>query len=399
VGRPLADLVRHEEAVPLHHAHHRGGGAQTPAGGRVLRILAVNWRDIGDPLGGGAELHLHHILKGAAARGWEVDLVCAGYPGAPDREVVDGVRVHRRGHWAVANLVLPGVVRRLLRENHYDLLVEDINKIPFYTPWYAGRVPVLAIVPHLFGRTVYREANPLLATYVYAAESLIPGIYKGRTFEVISPSTADDLARRGVDRRRIHTIYCGLEHDRFTLADPPPRSAAPLVVTWSRLRAFARIRAELPDARMLVMGRGPDEGRLRRLTAKLGLADVVEFRGFLPWDELVRQLHTCHVFLNPSPKEGWGLTVVEANQCGLPVVASDRPGLKDSVRHGLTGALVPYGDDAAFAREALRLLRDPALWRERSEAARRWAGTFSWERCVEESLALFERTAAEGRGR
>jgi glycosyltransferase involved in cell wall biosynthesis len=81
------------------------------------------------------------------------------------------------------------------------------------------------------------------------------------------------------------------------------------------------------------------------------------------------------------------------------VVASDRPGLKDSVRHGETGSLVPYGDDAAFAREALKLLRDPVLWRERSDAARRWAGTFSWERCVDESLALFERTAAEGTGR
>jgi glycosyltransferase involved in cell wall biosynthesis len=94
--------------------------------------------------------------------------------------------------------------------------------------------------------------------------------------------------------------------------------------------------------------------------------------------------------LNPSPKEGWGLTVVEANQCGLPVVASDRPGLKDSVRDGVTGALVPYGDHPAFAAAALEILRDPELFRQRSKAARQWAGTFSWPRCVAESLALFE---------
>lgn len=339
--------------------------------------------------------------------GWTVDLVAASYPGAPVREVIDGVTVHRRGHWAVANLVLPGLVKRLLKEHRYDLLVEDINKIPFFTPLYARGVPVLAVVPHLFGTTVYRETNPLAATYVYAAECLIPRVYRDVDFEVISPSTRDDLVARGLRPERVHVVYCGLEHGKFTLADPPPRSATPLVVSWSRLRryksldvairAFARIVAELPDARLLVMGRGPDEARLRRLTAKLGLQDAVEFRGFQPWDELVRTLHRCHVFLNPSPKEGWGLTVVEANQCGLPVVASDRPGLKDSVRHGETGALVPYGDDAAMAREALAMLRDRTLWSARSDAARRWAAGFSWERCAAESLELFAQVAARGR--
>jgi glycosyltransferase involved in cell wall biosynthesis len=368
--------------------------------------LAVNWRDIKDPLGGGAELHLHHILKGAVAAGWDVDLVCSGYKGAPGHDVIDGVNIYRHGHWTVANFTLPPVVRRLLKSQSYDLLVEDINKIPFYTPLYRGDVPVVAIVPHLFGSTVYREANPVTATYVYGAESLIPRIYRDVDFEVISPSTRDDLMKRGMDGARIRTIFCGLEHEKFHLADPPSRSRTPLVVSWSRLRryksldvairAFDIIQKEMPAARMLVMGRGPDESRLRKLTQSLGLQDKIDFLGFMPWEELVATLHRCHVFLNPSPKEGWGLTVVEANQCGLPVVASDRPGLKDSVRDGVTGSLVPYGDHGAFAAEAVKILRDPDLFRQRSEAAREWAATFSWPRCVAESLALFEEVASGG---
>jgi glycosyltransferase involved in cell wall biosynthesis len=368
-----------------------------------VKILAVNWRDINDPLGGGAELHLHSILEAAAAHGCEVDLVCSHYKGAAYREKLNGVNIYRHGHWAVANFTLPGVVKRRLAAKDYDLIVEDINKIPFYTPLYAGGVPVLAVIPHLFGKTVYREANPLVATYVYAAEQLIPLVYRNVDFEVISPSTKDDLVARGLKAERITTIYCGMDHARFTLADPPPRSETPLVVAWSRLRryksndvairAFAEIHRQLPAARMLVLGRGPDEGRLRRLTTKLGLDGVVEFRGFTPWDELVHTLHRAHVFLNPSPKEGWGLTVIEANQCGLPVVASDRPGLKDSVRDGETGDLVPYGDHMAFAERAVALLRDPDLWQGRSDAARRWAATFSWERCAGESLQLMARVA------
>ncbi len=374
-----------------------------------MRILAVNWRDIGDPLGGGAELHLHEILKGCVAAGHTVDLVVSGYAGAAAEDEIDGIRVHRRGHWAVANHVLPWTVRRLLRRHRYDLLLEDINKIPFYTPLYSRGVPVVAIVPHLFGTTVYREANPLVATYVWAAEQLIPPVYRRTVFEVISPSTRDDLVRRGLPADRIHTIYCGMDHDRFRLDDPPPRDDPPLLVSWSRLRryksvdvalrAFARLRREIPGARLLVMGRGPDLPRLQRLACRLALGDSVAFPGHLPWDELVRVLHRARLFLNPSPKEGWGLTVIEAACCGLPTVAADSPGLRDSVRDGETGVLVPYGDPDAMAAAAVALLRDAPRWERYSAAARAWAATFSWERCARESLDLFTRVAAgEGRG-
>ncbi len=333
----------------------------------------------------------------------------SAYADAPRREQVDGVWVHRRGHWLVANHVLPWIVRGLLRRHRYDLLVEDINKIPFFTPMYRRDVPVLAVVPHLFGSTVFRETNPLAATYVWAAEQAIPRVYRHVDFEVISPSTKEDLVVRGIAPQRIRTILCGVDHDRFILTDPPPRSDTPLVVTWSRLRryksidvairAFARIANELPAARMLVMGRGPDEARLRRLTTRLGLDEKVTFRGYLPWEELVRTLHRCHVCLNPSPKEGWGLTVIEANQCGVPVVASDRPGLRDSVQDGISGFLVPYGDVTAFAAAALLLLTDTELWHAHHAAARAWASRFCWEECARDSLAYFQEVATRGAGR
>jgi len=371
-----------------------------------MRILAVNWRDIRDPLGGGAELHLHHILAGAVRAGHEVELVCSAYAGAPAVDEIDGVRIRRHGDWRVANVVLPSLVRRRLREESWDLLVEDINKIPFNTPLIAGRVPVVAVVPHLFGRTVYRETNPLAATYVWMGEWPLRWVYRRAHFEVISASTADDLVGRGIPRHRIATVHCGLDHDRFALADLPPRDAAPLVVCWSRLRryksndvairAFAEIRRALPAARLLVMGRGPDEARLRRLTRRLGLDEATTFTGHLPAAEMVRTLHRAQVCLNPSPKEGWGLTVVEANACGVPVIASDRPGLRDSVRDGQTGLLVPYGDAHAMAQAALTLLHDPDLLACFSDAAQAWAATFSWPRCVKESLDLFTRVALVG---
>jgi len=371
-----------------------------------VRILAVNWRDIGDPLGGGAELHLHEILKGCVAAGHRVELVASAYPGAPAEGEIDGVTIHRRGHWAVANHVLPWTVRRLLRARRYDLLVEDINKIPFYTPLYATGVPVVALVPHLFGATVFRETNPLLAAYVWGAERLIPSVYRHVDFEVISPSTRDDLVRRGLSPDRVRTVYCGNDAGRFRLADPPPRDDPPLLISWSRLRryksvdvairAFALLREQLPGARLLIVGRGPDRHRLQRLVRRLGLQEQVAFPGHLSPDELALVLHRASLFLNPSPKEGWGLTVIEAASCGVPTVAADSPGLRDSVRDGSTGLLTPYGDPQSMAANALTLLRDRPRWERFSEAARQWAGTFSWERCAAESLALFAGVVAGG---
>jgi len=155
------------------------------------------------------------------------------------------------------------------------------------------------------------------------------------------------------------------------------------------IEALVRIRKEYPECDLHIVGDGPDRVRLQTVAFRLGLSKAVHFRGFLPREEVVRLLYQSHLFLNPSPKEGWGLTVIEANECGVPVVASRRPGLVDSVREGETGLLVEYGDPQDFAARALELLGDRARWNSMSENAVRWARSFDWDdtaRATEESL-------------
>ncbi len=101
--------------------------------------------------------------------------------------------------------------------------------------------------------------------------------------------------------------------------------------------------------------------------------------------ELVRYLNRAHLLFNPSPKEGWGLTVVEANACGVPVVASDRPGLRDSVIAGSTGFLVPYGDATAFGEKAADILGDAELWERMSGNSLERVKELTWERCARET--------------
>ena len=138
----------------------------------------------------------------------------------------------------------------------------------------------------------------------------------------------------------------------------------------------------------MVVGDGPDRDRLLGLARGLGMGGAVEFPGFLPLAEKARRMREAWVLVQPSPKEGWGLTVVEAGACGTAVVAADSPGLRDSVRDGETGLLVPFGDDARMAEALIRVLTD-ARRRERLAAAGiAWAARFTWSDCAKRSLEV-----------
>ena len=369
-----------------------------------MRILALNWRDMHHPEAGGAEVHLHEILSHLSRWGHETTQLSSAWPGASPEETIDGIRVLRRGRWYDANAVLPLAARRLLRRERFDVVVEDINKLPFFMPLYT-KVPVLPVIPHLFGTTVFREANALIGSYVWLMEQFIPAVYRTQRFMVISPSTRDDLVLRGIPAGRIDVVLCGLDHRRYRDLGIE-RFEQPTIVHLGRLRryksvevvmrAMAVVRERVPGARLVIVGDGPHRPALERYAAGLGMVGAFEFTGYLGGEELTELLNRSHVLFNASPKEGWGLTVVEANACGVPVVASDRPGLRDSVVDGVTGFLVPYGDAGAFGAKAAALLEDRGLWSEMSARAIERVSAFTWERCSRETEALLE-AAAGGR--
>ncbi len=361
-----------------------------------LRVLAINWRDIKHPETGGAEVHLHEILAHFVKWGHEVTQISSGFPGGEPETEIDGIRILRSGHWFNANFALPIFARRQIKSNSYDIVMEDINKLPFFMPLYTD-LPVLGVIPHLFGTTVFREANWIIGSYVVMMEKLIPHIYKNNQFMVISPSTKDDLASRGIDPGRIEVVLCGLNHKLYRYLDLE-RFEDPTIVHLGRLRKYKSvevairaikiIRDKLPKARLVIIGDGPYKSVLEGVTEKLGVKDAVEFKGYIESEELVRYLNKAHLLINPSPKEGWGLTVVEANACGMPVVASDRPGLRDSVWMGETGFLAPYGDETAFAEKSVELLENRDLWYRMSKNALQRVKELTWERCAKEAESL-----------
>jgi glycosyltransferase involved in cell wall biosynthesis len=367
-------------------------------------LLVINWQDIRNPQAGGAEIHLHAIFGRLAQRGHQVSLLCSGWPGASATDVIDGMKVHRVGGRHTFTLWAAPYYLRHLLDGGFDLVVEDINKIPLYSPLWV-RPPVVALVPHLFGDTAFQETSLPLASAVWLAERPLPHFYENSPFLAISESTADDLAARGLPRSSVEVVRPGIDHSRFRPDQSVARFERPTFAYLGRLKrykgleavihAVARLAEGGVDTRLLVAGRGDHESALREF-ATLMAPGRVEFLGFIPEDEKVNLLRKAWATVYPSPKEGWGITNVEAAACGTPALASDSPGLRESVAHDESGLLVPHDDVDAWALALRRIVEDDELRARLRAGAVRFAEGFSWERTADETEALLLDFLADG---
>jgi glycosyltransferase involved in cell wall biosynthesis len=258
------------------------------------------------------------------------------------------------------------------------------------------------IVPHLFGTTVFQEASIPVASIVWLSEYPIPQLYRRAAFHAISESTRDDLARRGVARERIRVIHPGIDANWFRPDPAIRRTAEPTFVYVGRIKRYKGIETAIRAVdlarrqgralRLEIVGQGDDRRRLEDIVARLGLNDLVQFRGWVSEAEKRDLLRRSWGLILPSAKEGWGIANIEASACGTPALASDRPGLRDSVQDGRTGFLFPHGDVEALASVLLRLAGDPELVERLGAEGRHFAETLSWERAARETEQHLQET-------
>jgi glycosyltransferase involved in cell wall biosynthesis len=354
----------------------------------IVNILLVNWQDLANPHAGGAEIHLFEIFGRLASAGHRVRLVCSGWEGAPSRASLQGISIERVGGRNSFAVLGRRAVRRAIKAERPDIVLEDVNKLPLFLP-IGTKLPFCVIVPHLFGTTAFDEASWPIAATVWAAERPLPWAYRRAGFHAISESTRDDLVARGVPRDHIRVIHPGVDSTHFTPAPGRRRSATPTFLYVGRLkrykgvglavRALALARRRRPDLRLEIAGIGDHREELEQLASSLEVDRAVTFHGFVSEERKIDLMRAAWANIFPSPKEGWGITVMEAAACGTPSVASESPGLRDSVRHGVTGFLVRHGDVDGLAARMLELADSPPLVARLGQQARRLAEGLPWE--------------------
>src|SRR5213593_2726304 len=215
----------------------------------------------------------------------------------------------------------------------------------------------------------------------------------GQRLRVVPLGTDPKQFRPGIDPSTVRERY-GL-----------PDGGAHWLVTVARLErhkgidtvieALPAILDRTPDVRYAVAGIGPDRERLEKLAHKRGLGDRVRFLGGVSDQDLPAFYNLASVYVGASRRaerlgiEGFGISLVEASACGLPVVAGNSGGIPDAVRDGETGILVPPEDPAALAAAICRLLTDRELATHLGQNGRRAVEThFNWDRVVRDLRAI-----------
>jgi glycosyltransferase involved in cell wall biosynthesis len=303
--------------------------------------------------------------------------------------VLDGIEVHRVGSRYTLSVAAPVYFRRRLRAERFDVVVEDLNKVPFFSPFWGVGAPVALIVHHLFGTTAFQEASLPVAAATWLLELPVPKVFRSVPTVAVSESTAEDLVRRGMPRSGIEIIPNGVDLEVLSPPAPAERFPEPTLLYLGRLKRYKRVDLLLQavaalvgrggSCRLLVAGRGNDRPRLEALRESLGLEQHVEFLGYVSEVEKGRLLRKSWINLLTSVKEGWGISNLEAAACGTPTIASDVPGLRDSVVDGETGFLIPHGDVEILSRRIEELLGDEEKRARLGTGARRFAERFSWD--------------------
>ena len=366
-------------------------------------VLLLCWRDTGHPQGGGSETYLQRIGAQLAASGVAVTLRTARYPGAPRREVIDGVRINRVGGrysvyvWALLAMAAARLGMGPLRRVRPDVVVDTQNGLPFLARLVYG--PRVAVLVHHCHREQWPVAGPVLGRLGWFVESrLSPRVHRRNQYVTVSLPSARDLVGLGVANDRIALVRNGLD-EAPEVSLRGPRAGNPRVLVLSRLvphkqiedalAAVALLRPSMPGLHLDIVGGGWWWQRLVEHAARLGISDAVTFHGHV--DDVTKHhvMQQSWVHVLPSRKEGWGLAVIEAAQHAVPTIGyRSSGGLADSIIDGVTGVLVD--SRAELVNRLHQLLTDPVQRDQLGAKAQARSAEFSWRQSADAMRTVLE---------
>ena len=375
-------------------------------------VAVVNWRDLGHSLAGGSERYAWEFALALREAGASVDFVTARDQGQSAREVVDGITVLRRGGpftfyaWAAWYY--------LTRRRHLAAVVDAECGIPSFAPLFVRRGTAVVMIVHhvhLAQFATYFPA-PLARIGQFLEGTVMPRVYRRTRTVAVSDSTRREMRDQLGWSTPVEILANGStlpDDEDCAVEDKVPGSIVVLgrLVPHKRVdlvvRAFARVASTRPETRLDIVGKGPEHERLTELVEQLGLADRVTVHGWLSEEAKAALLRRASLHVCASDVEGWGQVVIEASGFGVPTIARDVPGLRDSIRHDETGWLTSEpdanaADTLAEVEQRLVLELDAALTRldepevkiQTFKHCREWASEFSWQRMHHEARSLIE---------
>jgi glycosyltransferase involved in cell wall biosynthesis len=357
-----------------------------------MKVVAVSWRDLANPLAGGAEVLIDRLLSALQDRGHHVALVCGG-PISERRYPVEQAG-------GIYSQYIRAPLACATRWRDADVLIDVENGLPYFSPLWT-RTPSVCLVHHVHtDQWGMHFPGPVAAVGRVLETYAMPAVYRKRTFIAVSPSTAGALQQIGVDEDRIRVVESGVD---IPTGDLPPKSGEPLFLSLSRLVPHKRIELILQawelasqkiDGTLVIAGDGPGLAALREQASSIPRAHVV---GRVDEQEKRRLLSESWSLVSAAHHEGWGMSLMEGAAHGTPSLAVDAQGIRDAVVDGSTGVLVRASQEElprALAESWVELASDNATRDRMGTAAQAWAKEFSWDRTTDRWLDVLEQVVA-----
>lgn len=359
----------------------------------IARLLFLASRDLAHPQVAGGDVTMYRVASRLASDGHEVRYICSGLPGMVRKESRDGMEIMRVGNLFTTS---PRFLLSLWRSARKwaDGIVEEVVgglRIPYLSPWFAD-------LPHIC--FWYQRNRPLFTTqygsligrFLSRCEQSIASFYTKAVILTLSETSRRDLVDLGLPEERILVCHPGIDENLLRFAKENGTSRERLLLTIGKFRRYKCLHHAIlvlsqlrelgiNDAQLVIAGRSEDETYRRRMLAlaeQLGVAESVHVETDITEERKAELLHRAKLLLITSPLEGFGITAIEANLFGVPVIGTTGVP-SDVLREGHTGCRVPFGDIKAFAKVSARLLSDDAEWTSLSTRASEYGKLFTWD--------------------
>lgn len=370
-----------------------------------MNILILNWRDVGHPKSGGAELVTMEHAKGWVQAGHKVTWLTASYEGAKKESTVEGVGFVRR--WGSLTVYLYAPIYLLFNSRFFDVIVDEVHGFPFFSPLFT-RKPVIVFIHEIAGEIwdfMFPFPKNIIGKFL---ERFYFRLYRHCLFWTDAPSTIDELVQNGIPRSQCSAIPCPVIIDKRLMINDKRKNHSskeekPTYIFVSRvvrmkgieevIKAFSFIAREESDATLWIVGTGEDAylSELKQMIGEYGVERQVNFFGIVTEKTKFDLMARAHVLLHASVKEGWGLVVLEAALVGTPAVVYNVAGLKDVVKNNMTGMVIENNSPREMAKEAMSLIHDIKRYRTLQVNGKAWVTSLKWPEAIEKSLRLLKK--------
>ena len=336
---------------------------------------------------------MYRVASGLAHDGHEVRYICSRHPGMTAEDRADGLQIIRFGNvFTTSPTFLLSRSKAALRWS--DAIIEEVIgglRVPYLSGWFAD-------MPRL---CFWYQRNQLIFDAQYGGrlglvlslfESAVAKLYRNAIILTLSEASKRDLLELGLRADRIRVCRPGIDKDLVRRATVPAGDRDPMLRVIGKFRRYKRLEVAILilrrlhdlgiiDASLVIAGRREDERyhhELVDLAKSLGVAPHVRLEFDITEERKAELLCRARILLITSPLEGFGMTAIEANLFGVPVIATTGVP-SDTVLDGFTGYRLPSGDIDAMAGHAARLLSNDKAWQSLSENAAAFAGNYTWD--------------------